>query len=53
MSGAIPPLPNKPSWRGGSVKAQGYLYLYLFLYKKIHSEKHRLEDQNIKIEIRD
>jgi hypothetical protein len=31
MSGAIPPLPNTPSWRGDQLKkeAQGQLYLYL------------------------
>jgi hypothetical protein len=31
MSGAIPPLPNTPSWRGAQLKkeAQGQLYLYL------------------------
>jgi hypothetical protein len=28
MSGAIPPLPNTPSWRGAQLKkAQGQLYL--------------------------
>jgi hypothetical protein len=27
MSGAIPPLPNTPSWRARSVKAQGQIYL--------------------------
>jgi hypothetical protein len=32
MSGAIPPLPNTPSWRGAQFKkAQGQLYLYLLL----------------------
>jgi hypothetical protein len=31
MSGAIPPLPNMPSWRGAQLKeAQGQLYLLLF-----------------------
>jgi len=31
MHGAIPPLPNTPSWRGAQSKkkAQGQLYLYL------------------------
>jgi len=28
MRGAIPPLPNTPSWRG-AVEAHGQLYLYL------------------------
>jgi hypothetical protein len=33
MSGAIPPLPSTPSWRGALLKeAQGELYLYLYLY---------------------
>jgi hypothetical protein len=27
MSGAMPPLPNTPSWRGAQLKAQGQLYL--------------------------
>jgi len=31
MSGAIPPLPNTPSWRGAQFKkAQGQLYLLHF-----------------------
>jgi hypothetical protein len=30
MSGAIPPFPNTPSWRGAQLKAQGQLYLYLY-----------------------
>jgi hypothetical protein len=31
MGGAIPPLPNMPSWRDAQfrIKAQGQLYLYL------------------------
>jgi len=30
MRGAIPPLPNTPSWRGAEFKkAQGQLYLYV------------------------
>jgi len=29
MVGAIPPLPNTPSWCGAHVRAQGQLYLYL------------------------
>jgi len=30
MRGAIPPLPNTPSWRGAQLKkARGQLYLYL------------------------
>jgi hypothetical protein len=30
MSGAIPSLPNTPSWRGAQIKkAQGQLYLYV------------------------
>jgi hypothetical protein len=33
MRGAIPPLPNTPSWRGAQLKkeAQGQLYLYIWL----------------------
>jgi hypothetical protein len=33
MSGAIPPLPNTPSWCGAQLKrkAQGQLYLYFTL----------------------
>jgi hypothetical protein len=32
MSGAIPPLPNTPRWRGAQLKeAQGQLYLYQVL----------------------
>jgi hypothetical protein len=32
MSGAIPPLPNTPSWRGAQLKkTQGQLYLYLIV----------------------
>jgi hypothetical protein len=32
MSGAIPPLPNMPSWRRARLKkAQGQLYLYLYM----------------------
>jgi hypothetical protein len=33
MSGAIPPLPNMPSWPGAQYKkkAQGQLYLYLLI----------------------
>jgi hypothetical protein len=27
MSGAVPPLPNTPSWRAAQLKAQGQLYL--------------------------
>jgi hypothetical protein len=31
MRGAIPPLPNTPSWHGTqSKKAQGQIYLYLY-----------------------
>jgi hypothetical protein len=32
MRGAIPPLPNTPSWRGAQLqrKAQGQLYFYLY-----------------------
>jgi hypothetical protein len=33
MSGAIPPLSNTPPWRG-AYKAQGQLYLYLYLNKR-------------------
>jgi hypothetical protein len=30
MSGAVPPLPSTPSWRGAQLnEAQGQLYLYL------------------------
>jgi hypothetical protein len=39
MSGAIPPLPNTPSWRGAQKKAQGQLYftlLYLRFKKRVH-----------------
>jgi len=34
MRGAIPSLPNTPSWRGDHLKkeAQGQLYLYIYLY---------------------
>jgi hypothetical protein len=33
MRGAIPPLPNMPSWRGAQFKkTQGQLYLYLFIW---------------------
>jgi hypothetical protein len=28
MRGAIPPLPNTPSWRGAQLKQKGQLYLY-------------------------
>jgi len=28
MCGAIPPLPNTPSWRGSPLKAQGQLMFY-------------------------
>jgi len=30
MSGAIPPHPTTPSWRGAQLKARGQLYLYLY-----------------------
>jgi len=30
MSGAIPQLPNTPSWHWAQLKAQGQLYLYLY-----------------------
>jgi hypothetical protein len=34
MSGAIPPLPNTPSWGGAQLrKAQRQLYFYLYLIK--------------------
>jgi hypothetical protein len=33
MRGAIPPLPNTPSWRGAQIKALEQLYFYvLFIY---------------------
>jgi hypothetical protein len=31
MSGAITPLPNMPPWRDAQLKAQGQLYLYLYM----------------------
>jgi hypothetical protein len=31
MLGAIPSIPNTPSWRGVQLKEQGQLYLYLYL----------------------
>jgi len=31
MRRAIPPHPNTPSWGGVQLKAQGQLYLYLFM----------------------
>jgi hypothetical protein len=32
MGGAVPPLPNTPSWRSAQLgRAQGQLYLYLYL----------------------
>jgi hypothetical protein len=32
MRGAIPPLPNAPSWRGAQIrKAQGQLYSFMYL----------------------
>jgi hypothetical protein len=35
MSGALPPLPNTPSWRGAQLKeAQEQLYVYLFTVPK-------------------
>jgi hypothetical protein len=34
MGGAVPPLPNTPSWRGAQLGgAQGQLYLYLYVNK--------------------
>jgi len=30
MSGAVPPLPNTPSWHGAQFKAQGQLYFLTF-----------------------
>jgi hypothetical protein len=42
MNGAIPPLPNIPSWRGAQFKkAQGQLYLY-FLPLTILGEEYTL-----------
>jgi hypothetical protein len=41
MSGAIPPLPNTPSWRGAQVKAQGKLYLlHTYIHTYIHTHTH-------------
>jgi len=34
MRGAVPPIPNTPSWRGARLKAQRQLYLYLYLCLK-------------------
>jgi hypothetical protein len=48
MSGAIPSLPNTPSWRGAQLKSQGQLYLYLIL--SVHYK--RLEETRIEIEWR-
>jgi hypothetical protein len=32
MGGAVPPLPNTPSWRDGQLGgAQGQFYLYLYI----------------------
>jgi hypothetical protein len=32
VGGAVPPLPNAPSWRGAQLGgAQGQLYFYLYL----------------------
>jgi hypothetical protein len=31
MRGAIPPLPNTPSWRGAQLKAQGQICLYFIV----------------------
>jgi hypothetical protein len=42
MSGAIPPLPNTPSWRGAQLKTQGQLYLYLLIPKLYIEELHKL-----------
>jgi len=37
MNGAIPPLPNTPSWCGAQFnKAQGHLYLYLIIIILLH-----------------
>jgi hypothetical protein len=34
MGGAVPPLPNMPSWRGAQLGgAQGQLYLYLYIFE--------------------
>jgi len=37
MRGAIPPLPDAPAWRGAQLKAQGQLYLSLYLTRDIFS----------------
>jgi hypothetical protein len=41
MSGAIPPLPNTPSWRGVQLKkAQGQLHVYLKVTFEINTGKY-------------
>jgi hypothetical protein len=37
MHGAIPPLPNMPSWRGAQLKAQKQLYLLYLLHKFVQN----------------
>jgi hypothetical protein len=41
MSGSVPPLPNMPSWLGAELKrkAQGQLYLHLYLIKNMFQKK--------------
>jgi hypothetical protein len=47
MSGAIPPLPNTPSWHGAPLKkkAQGQLYIYLLPTSLKTSRNFENEDQ--------
>jgi hypothetical protein len=49
MSGAIPPLPNTPSWRGARLKeAQGQLYLHLlpFALHEVQIKLYQISKKN-------
>jgi hypothetical protein len=39
MRGAVPPLPNAPSWHGVQLKKQEQLYLLLSFKTPLHSER--------------
>jgi hypothetical protein len=49
MRGAIPPLPNTPSWRGAKLRKaqkQHYRYHYILSFKLLGDKKTKQSEQN-------
>jgi hypothetical protein len=46
MRGAVPPLPNTPSWRGANLRAREQLYIY-FMANNITMDLRKIEREGV------